>query len=231
MKLFVYLISVVEDVNGLSGKVKMIYDSLPESWPEQSELNPLAGDEILFLYVGNYFPGKGQDYALRAFEIASKTEPQIRLRFAGNTHSIPKNIKFLKELKQLVDKKGLGDKVEFTRQSIDVHSEMYACDVVLNFSESESFSMVCLEALFCKKPVISTRSGGPEEIIRHEVNGLLVKNRDVNDMAKAMLKLASSPYHRNTFAKNADIDFNDKFNISSLAEELFDAYSGEVVID
>jgi glycosyltransferase involved in cell wall biosynthesis len=48
------------------------------------------------------------------------------------------------------------------------------CDVVCVPSRNEPFGIVILEAWSAGKPVISTRNGGPEEFVWHEVNGLKV---------------------------------------------------------
>jgi glycosyltransferase involved in cell wall biosynthesis len=49
-----------------------------------------------------------------------------------------------------------------------------ACDVVCVPSRNEPFGIVLLEAWSAGKPVVTTRNGGPEEFVWHEVNGLKV---------------------------------------------------------
>jgi glycosyltransferase involved in cell wall biosynthesis len=49
-----------------------------------------------------------------------------------------------------------------------------ACDTVCVPSRNEPFGIVVLEAWSAGKPVVSTRNGGPGEIVWHEVNGLKV---------------------------------------------------------
>lgn len=54
----------------------------------------------------------------------------------------------------------------------------------------ESFSLVCREALAAGIPVIASRCGGPEEIIRHEWNGLLFDPGDAAGLATAVMRLS-----------------------------------------
>jgi len=70
------------------------------------------------------------------------------------------------------------------RDQFRVLSEM---DVLLAPSVvQESFSLVCREALACGAPVIATRCGGPEEVIRHGENGMLVDMDDAPGLANSM---------------------------------------------
>ena len=49
-----------------------------------------------------------------------------------------------------------------------------ACDVVCVPSRNEPFGIVILEAWSAGKPVVSTKNGGTEEFVWHNVNGLKV---------------------------------------------------------
>ena len=49
-----------------------------------------------------------------------------------------------------------------------------ACDAVCVPSRNEPFGIVVLEAWSAGKPVIATKSGGPDEYVWHEVNGLKI---------------------------------------------------------
>lgn len=57
-------------------------------------------------------------------------------------------------------------------------------NILICTSQTESFGNVLVEAMACGIPVISTKCGGPEEIILNEVDGYLVNIRDVGDIVK-----------------------------------------------
>jgi glycosyltransferase involved in cell wall biosynthesis len=49
------------------------------------------------------------------------------------------------------------------------------CDVWLCGSRSEGFHLPPIEAMACRCPVVSTRVGGPMDIVEEGVNGFLVE--------------------------------------------------------
>jgi glycosyltransferase involved in cell wall biosynthesis len=68
--------------------------------------------------------------------------------------------------------------------------ELYAqCDVWLCGSNVEGFHLPPLEAMACRCPVVSTRVGGPMDIIEDGVNGYLVDVKDVDALADQVLRV------------------------------------------
>jgi colanic acid/amylovoran biosynthesis glycosyltransferase len=55
--------------------------------------------------------------------------------------------------------------------------------------DAEGFGIVFIEAQAMGLPVVSTRSGGIPEAVRHGETGLLVKERDPHGLAQAILRL------------------------------------------
>lgn len=66
--------------------------------------------------------------------------------------------------------------------------DLYICP-----SKSETFGMAIIEAMARMKRVISTRCGGPEEIITNSVNGYLINNQDAGHLAKKIKALIKEP--------------------------------------
>jgi len=70
--------------------------------------------------------------------------------------------------------------------------DIYAkCDVWLCASRREGFHLPPLEAMACRCPVVSTRVGGPEDIIEQGVNGYLVDVGDSDALAAAAVRVLS----------------------------------------
>lgn len=63
------------------------------------------------------------------------------------------------------------------------------CDAWLCASYSEGFHLPPLEAMACRCPVVSTKVGGPNEVIQPGVNGYLVELEDVEGLADGLVKV------------------------------------------
>ncbi len=84
--------------------------------------------------------------------------------------------------------------------------------VVAVSGDAEGFGIVFIEAQAMGLPVVSTRSGGIPEAVRHGETGLLVMERDPRGLAQAILRLLEGGdlWQRFSLAgrKNVEIHFN-----------------------
>lgn len=142
-------------------------------------------NSIVFLVIGNYMEGKGQLYALLAF-LELPLESSIKIRFVGGDMGLKKNREYRNKLVRLAQQSKSCNRIEILGYDEDVERQVKDAHVVLNCATSESFSRVCIEAGYFGRAVISTKCGGPEEIIIPGRTGLLVKNRDPAEIAEAM---------------------------------------------
>lgn len=106
---------------------------------------------------------------------------------------LAKNAAYRDSLVAEVERLDLKSRVEFHGPTDDIVSAIQGADIVLNFSESESFSHTCAEAGLLGRPVIATRCGGPEEIVDDGVTGILVPLGDLGQMTRAMEVLVTQP--------------------------------------
>lgn len=207
-------------------RVQTVYDPLPargENLPPH-EVSTAADAPVRMLYLSNYIRGKGQNFALEAFQRAYARCPRLRLHFVGGDMGLAKNQEFRQELEAAVRAAGLAEVVSFSGFASDTEALMKAHDVVLNFSEAESFSLTCLDALYYGVPLIASDCGGPAELFETGVSGLLVPNRDVAAMANAMVQLAEHPAQRQAFAQASRLFVRQKFAPAHTYQRLADCY-------
>lgn len=207
------VICVSKAVRGLlpnHSKIKLIYDGLLESGPLLQRAFT-ENEHVRLLYLGHYIPGKGQDYGLEAFALAYQENPSLRLKFVGGDMELKKNREFKSALIQRTKSLQLDEVVEFAGPTLRPGDEIQTADVVLNFSESESFSLTCLEALTYGTPLIASDCGGPSELFEHEESGWLVPNKDIQAMKEAILQLSGNVGFRKKLSMNSRIFVRRKF--------------------
>lgn len=198
-----------------NNKVEMIYNPIHcdekymEDWVEKAS----GSDGVVrCLYLANYIIGKGHDYALEAFSHAYAINPSLRLRFVGSVMGLEKNILLKQFLHKKAEDMGLSKVVIIDDASDDVEKDIKDSDIVLNFSESESFSRTCIEASAFGRAIIATDCGGPREIIDNGVSGLIVPVRDIQAMTEALLMLASNETLRRSMGKSGKNIVRERFS-------------------
>lgn len=84
---------------------------------------------------------------------------------------------------------GLDTRVKLLGWRDDVVDLLAGIDVLVISSEQESFGRTMVEALAMETPVVSTRCGGPEEVLVDGDTGFLVPVRDPPALADAIVKV------------------------------------------
>ena len=183
-------------------KVRTVYDPLPARGEELPAYTVASATNrsVRLLYLSNYIRGKGQNLALEAFQLAHARNPNLHLHFVGGDMGMAKNQEFRQELEGDAKAAGLIEAVHFDGFAANTEAAMKAHDIVLNFSEAESFSLTCLDALYYGVPLIATDCGGPAELFENGKSGLLVPNRDVSAMADAIVAMAGNEALRQQFS-------------------------------
>jgi glycosyltransferase involved in cell wall biosynthesis len=124
------------------------------------------------------------------------------------------------ELQALVNRLGLQNDIMLLG-FVDYAEEVIASsDLFVMTSVWEGFPATLIEAMVLGTAVISVDcQSGPSEIIEHEVNGLLVKKREPEDVADAMLLLMLSPNLRGRLSENALLSV-ERFSLKNTVLEL-----------
>lgn len=175
---------------------------------------------VIFLCLGNYMAGKGQQEALDSFILAYKSNKNIRLHFAGGDLGLEKNKIFKRCLMEKVEKLNLEGVITFDGYVDHIEKIIYQSHVILNFSVSESFSRVCVEAASYGRPVIATKSGGPQEIISHGESGFLVDIGDLVSMSKYIKWFSNNPKEIPKMGEIAVDIVNKKFSFYSFKNDI-----------
>jgi glycosyltransferase involved in cell wall biosynthesis len=168
-------------------KPVVIYSVLPEVMSEVPHQPRVNGGPLTFCIVGRLAPWKGQDLFLRAF---ARAFPEGEERAAVVGGALFGEDEFARELPRLAESLGIADRLEFRGHRSDVWDELSRIDVLVHASVApEPFGQVILEGMAAGVPVIAARAGGPAEILRHDVTGVLYEPADVGELAGAMRRM------------------------------------------
>lgn len=107
------------------------------------------------------------------------------------------------DLEAEVARLGVADRVAFLGQRADVPELLAACDVFALPSLYEGTSLAVLEAMAARRPVVSSRIGGTEELIIDGVSGILVPPGDASALAGALRHLLGDEGLRASLAARA----------------------------
>jgi glycosyltransferase involved in cell wall biosynthesis len=174
-------------------------------WPDAaSQLQSIAlreswgggPDDVLVGIVGAILPNKNQAMLIEAAREICRRRRNARFVIAGN----PDSPRYCRRLVARANKYGLRDRVVFTG-FVDKHQAIPALDVVVSLSFNEGFGLSVLEAAACGKPVVATRSGGPEHIIEDGRSGFLIPENDVRALAERLIALIDDPVRRDAMGK------------------------------
>ena len=150
----------------------------------------LQDTRFLVLYVGRFAPVKGLTRLMSA-AAHLRSHKGLRLMIVGGDG---RQTRSLAELRRLARRSSVEDIVTFQgRVEHDLLPLYYsAADVLVVPSYYESFGLVALESLACGTPVIATRVGAMEALIRDEKTGLLVDKPSPRSLASSIEKLMTT---------------------------------------
>jgi glycosyltransferase involved in cell wall biosynthesis len=131
-----------------------------------------------FLY--SHIDFKGTDTALKVIEQIKKSAPELKVLCFGNNkpdsnNPMPSYFEF-----------------HYNPEQERIRKIYEQCDVWLCCSRSEGFGLTILEAMACRCPAVSTKCGGPEDIVKESENGFLCDVDDAESLTDAVLRVLQS---------------------------------------
>jgi 1,2-diacylglycerol 3-alpha-glucosyltransferase len=177
------------------------------NWPE---------DKVI-ISIGRLAEEKNWVTLLRAFAIAQKSQPNIRLVLLGDGPQA-------EALKQLAGELGIAERVMFTGKVPfeQVPNYLKAADLFAFASVTETQGLVTLEAMAAGLPVVAVEATGTQDIVEDGKQGFLVQN-DANDLANAIIKLIENPSLMSKF-KTAALRTSRAYDNMRLARKMLRVY-------
>ncbi len=166
--------------------------------------------KTLVFAVGRHVYYKGFDHLIRALEHTKN----VHLLLGGEGP-------LTDELQALARRRGLGDRVTFLGRIPEkaLAAHYHAADIVClpSIEPSEAFGLVQLEAMACKKPVISCElNNGVTYVNQHGVTGLVVPPGDSPALAAAINGLAVDPERRRYLGEAGRLRATEEFSLEKM---------------
>ncbi len=170
-------------------EIEVIHNFFSPRTPQRSrrqvrEALGVGDDEVLLVHCSNLRPLKRIDLLLETVSRIQQRQSFKLLVLAGE-HFAP----FMPEVRRL----GLEDRIIVREKVETIEEYLQAADVGIVTSETESFCLSILEAMYFACPSVATRVGGIPEVIEDRVSGVLVSPGDSTALVRAVEELIADP--------------------------------------
>jgi glycosyltransferase involved in cell wall biosynthesis len=209
-----------------SRKSKVIYnginftrfDNLPDNKRVRAQYNLFTS--YLVIMVASFSDFKDYNIFLDLAKIIARERDDVTFLAVGDGTQIER-------IKKRSSDENIRN-VVFTGKIDDVESLVDAVDVGLLFSNKsvhgEGLSNSILEYMALGKPVIANNSGGTKEIVENGINGYLITNETVDEIAVQLNSLLDDSQKRVKFGEAGRKKIYESFSIDRMGKEFDNVY-------
>jgi L-malate glycosyltransferase len=198
------------------GRVRVIHNpiDLDRFDPSQADGRAVRAElgipeeAVVLTVVAHISPIKGQDEAIAILADLVAAGCDVVLLLVGSVKFASAgarldNVAFGERLPTLASERGVPDRVRFLGERADVPNVLAATDVLLMPFWREPFGRVAVEAMAMGVPVVASEVGGPAEIVRPDVDGVLLPPRAPEVWSRALEQLLPDAALRQRLGENA----------------------------
>lgn len=182
----------------------------------RKELGLPESHKVLFT-ARRLIPKNGVHYLLRAMKKIAEKRSDILLIVAGDGPQFKELVEMAKIMK-LTKVRFLGE--------VDSHQleKLYvASDIVVIPSLIEAAGITAVESMAYMKPLVAFDSGGLTEIIDENKVGIVVENRNIEQLSNKILELVESPSRRRKFSNNCMKNIG-KYDWNKITKRIYELY-------
>jgi colanic acid/amylovoran biosynthesis glycosyltransferase len=215
----------VVDLGGDQTKIEVQHTGIPlDEFPFRERTAPQNG-EWRFVQAGRLIEKKGLPVTLRAFASFQERYPNAALTIAGEGPLLGRLRDLARELK-------IDNHVSFAGfiSQKELRGIYYSSHIFLHPSETgpdgnqEGIPNSMLEAMATGLPVFATQHGGIPEAIENGVSGVLVAERNHEELARALLDAVQDRDFLLRLANSGAEVVRKKFDLNEQARRLEDVY-------
>lgn len=214
-----WLKSETTRVIGFDGPMEVIHNFYEPGTPYRTrdavrrELG--VGDEVLIVHSSNLRPLKRIDLLLEAVaKIKNRNSFKLLILAGGNFQQFSSDVSRL----------GLEDRIVVRENVLEIEEYLQAADLALYTSESESFCLSILEAMFFGCASVATNVGGIPEVVEDGLTGVLVPFGSADAIAKAVEELINDKDKRTRLGENARSEARKRFSSDAIIHRYEELY-------
>lgn len=198
------------------------YDSALVSEEKRTQLKNELGikaSDIVFIFIGRIVKDKGINELVKAFDSLSSKESNSKLILVGpkEDHLDP----LLPETETLI---ASNTQILAVGMQKDIRPYVAISDVLTFPSYREGFPNVVLQASCMGLPCIVSNINGCNEVIEHELNGLIIPTKSETAIEGAMQLMIDHPNKRKAMAMHTRSRIIERYEQKFVWNELLETY-------
>ncbi len=198
---------------------KSTVDLIPGSGVDLQKFQPFAfkrNEDFTFLLISRLITDKGILEYIEAVKLLKSKGLRARYQLLGAKD--PEHKRGIKE--KVIDKWIADGTIEYLGTTDDVRQFIEKADCIVLPSYREGAPRTLLEAASSAKPIIATDVPGCHHVVKNNINGLLCKMKDVDDLAEKMSIMAHFSDERLlAFGKNGRSKVENEYCESRVIEK------------
>ncbi|RJP27460.1 MAG: glycosyltransferase family 1 protein [Actinobacteria bacterium] len=178
----------------------------------------------VFVYVGEIKRERNLDILVRAAARLQPAHPDPYLVLVGDSSMEPEEPERLAKLASELEP-GLAGRLIFTGYRFDPERFYRICDVYVLPSTREGFGVTLIEAMATGIPVVACRVRGPKEIVTDGRDGILVQDRNSEELAGALSFYLEAPEAASNYTERARKKVEKEFDHALMRSKLYAEYT------
>lgn len=189
-------------------------------------LEILKRDNVFqILSVGYLIERKGFEYLINAFQDVLKEQKNVQLTIVGSGPLEKKLKKLIKVLRIQNNVKIIKNISDDKLLRLYNSSDLFVLpSIVDSQGNTEGLGVVLLEAMACKLPVIGSNIGGIPDIIQDGETGLLVTEKDISELSRAILDIIEDEKLRKKLSIKGYDSVQEKFSWEKISKSYLNIY-------
>lgn len=201
------------------GKIKTIYNGvyLPEKNKCSHAKESCSSSVFRLLMVGSINDNKNQKMAIESLSLLEDVELVV---LGSGSHEL--------ELKNFASEIGVAERIKWIGFIDDLEPYYLTADVLLMLSHFEAFPYAVLEAMSYGLPVVSVPVGGVPEILTNLQNGWMLKDYNVEGLARTINDIKAAPDKYADVSAAARKTIQDGYTVDHMTQHLLSAIKEKI---